>query len=323
MESLVLKYIEKNINNDELNKLKENIIKILKLNQRKNINDLEKEVEFESYFAETVTPFIQQTKKDFIESKWRKAYSPIHKIIQEETMRIISDSNLSNLPFNLEKKLETDTLYMLTDFFSSMEESFYIDYQNSLSTNQMIPYLRDNVERLKSETMNQIKRNIENNYREHWEELLSHEDGPYLQKTIRNEIKKHLTTQIQFLEFTGNQLKPLGYGLDDIGEIYPLLSPIYHQIPESNFLIKDLPSNIALTRACHNRQIFRSKLGNLFILDEANKIYRPIDIKTFEEQLGILNGFVENSFIDQKYIDLFFPIENSTRFVRVIMRNKN
>jgi len=322
VEELVNKHFKRKLSPTELGKIKKDIITILKKNQRKNIGDLEKNVEFEEFFIQTVSPYIRDLKWNLVEGNWRKASSPMHTIIEEELAAALRKSGLEDIPFKFHKDLENAARGAVLDYFSSLEENIYKDYKHFVFMEGKNPLIASNTQALKGRVYNEMKKLIDETYRPIWSEQLGERDGQFLQRELRKRLREAMAINVGLIEFVNNQLKTKNLNMKDVREIYPLFSPLYEPDPNNGFRLGQVPNMTPVILACHNQQLIEVK-GRRYIFDELTGTYRPVDHNSYELKLLALNGLVEtNPFSEGRFVDFYYPSGNNGRFVRVGLRER-
>lgn len=342
LEELTLKLLGKGnkpITEVEKGQFSKLIIEALRKNQKKISSDWEKEIEFETIFIQNIAPKIREVKRSLIEHQWRMAASPLSLFIEKEIKTRIELAGFGDIPIFMRKELEENLANAIYGQYWSLNEGIYSDYHDYV--NKFLPLdpsVQNNDQAKELLAINWMDRKLEEEYLPAWENDLLDPQSEEIQKRIGRNIKENVDFQVQKMLFIKSELEKRGMKLGDVEEAPVLFSPLYYLNSKSEKYFETVPENATVTVSCHNQKIFdleeidevdyikdktvvlTRKRTNKYVYDAEAGIYRPAMKEEFERGLEILNNIRTDYFKGRKIVDLYYPGENTRKFVRVVLK---
>lgn len=310
-----------NFSSTDQEKLKKDIFEVLRRNQKKNVGDWEKQVTFESIFIRNITPFIREKKRELFDSVWRKAYLPLNHVIEDRLKVGLANSNLSELPITDQKALEARVVNQAMDHFADIDESIYSHFQNLLMNLPFLTNLSQNELVQQKWLIDEMEKVINNEFLPRWEADLKDSNSRYMVQELDQVIQESIDTENDILKFIKSQLSSQNLDLSKIADKYILYSPEF-VADKSGRSFPDVPPGIAEQIGCHSQRFF-IKNRTIHLFDEESQKFYPILSESFEEKLVELNRetLEQVTFKNKKYIDLYYPNKDTTRFIRIVLKN--
>ncbi len=310
------------LDSKEQNKLKNIIITVMGKNQKRLVGNWQDTIDQEVLFIQQIAPNIKRAKKDFIESNWRKASSPINRVIEEEIAKVLQGTAFEEtMTIDVRKRIEELIRNQAIKYFSSLSEDVLNDYLMDINLSHQQQSLVANEVQREKFLIDKMTERINNQYQEQWNQELSEIDDIYLNRTLREQIKEKAHLYIDIFRSMDVELKRQGFSLSQIEQMYYLTSPKYEQKNNPIGILPHATIDETHIDACHEQTIKVLGSGKNKTVYIRNSVGDWIlaDRELFEIRLISLNDIVTLPKKNQEAIDVYFPGKTS-KFLRVLVK---
>lgn len=307
------------LNNEE--KLNKIISNILKRNQIRNVGDWEKTVKYESLFIRNIAPMIRQAKRQIFDRVYNQSESRLKQTIEKTVDLSLQKNNLGDLPTKIIEEIKSTLKSEAKSNFSAIEETIKYHYQDLLRNLPLLVDLNGNDLAQQKWLIQQMEKYVIREFWSEWWHQLQDANSDYINHTLSRNLKESLNQENAMHKFIRDQLKEKDIDMEKLDAKFILFSPGFKPDLTKGYSFPKLPKNSQEQLGCRNQRFFL-KNGVTYFWDEDTKKYSTVSKTQFEKELASLNPgeFEEIAFKDKKFLDLYYPVENTTIFIRVILK---